>query len=79
MKYYLIIHKLKITKQGVLIIVPASNKDIECTVIAFVDNTSFYTNGQNYQNKIQIIVEEYTRLHKVIGEKVKQIKSFCYA
>ena len=71
MKSYLIIFKLKTIKQEVLLRAPILNKDIKYTVIDFIDDASFYTNGKNYQNKIQLIVEEYNILYKAIGGKVE--------
>ena len=78
-KLYLIIKKLENEKKGVNIKAPISNKEINQTVIAFVNGTSFYSNRCDCNIKIQKIVKEYTKLYKAIGGKVKQDKSFCYA
>jgi len=43
------------------------NKSIQRVVIAFVDNINFYTNGRNYGNKIQMILDIYIVLYKAIG------------
>ena len=48
-------------------------------MIAFVDDTSFYTNEIDYQTQIQSIVEEYIALYEAIGSYIEHQKTmyFC--
>ena len=41
------------------------------TAVAFVDNTDFVSEGEDYQQKMQKISDSYTRLFQVIGGAVQ--------
>ena len=71
MKLCLIIHDIEELKQGVIIIASISNSSIKRIAVAFVDNISFYINGEEYQKKIQAIVERYVRLYEATRGKVE--------
>ena len=43
-----------------------------------MDDTSFYTNSGNMENKMREIIRIYTRLYKAIEGKVEQSKSYYY-
>ena len=51
-KLYIIIMKLEYQKKGVSIKAPILNKEIKRTIIAFIDDTSFYLNEFDYNTKI---------------------------
>ena len=46
--------------------------------IVFVDDTSFYLSRDNIKNKIEIIINKYTTLHKAIGRLIKKDKNYYY-
>jgi hypothetical protein len=56
-----------------------TEEEIQRVVLAFVDDTSFYTNSGNMENNMREIIRIYTRLYKAIEGKVEQSKSYCYA
>ena len=68
-KLCLIIYDMEELEQGVIITVPILNSSIKRTAIAFVDDTSFYTNREDYKKKIQTIIERYTKLYEATGAK----------
>ena len=57
---------------------PISSVIIQRIAIAFVDDTNFYTNGPNYEEKMQLIMNLYTKLYEVIGGKIQQKKIIFY-
>ena len=48
-------------------------------VVAYIDDTSFYTGRDNYEIKIQNIIDIYTALYKATGGLIEYEKSHCYA
>ena len=40
------------------------------TEIAFIDDTDFYSNKNNYNENMQKIMDKYTALHKTIGGRI---------
>ena len=55
-----------------------SNHTIQRVVIAFIDDTNFYTNRSQYKEKIQQMLAVYIRLYEVIGSAIQQSKSYYY-
>ena len=51
---------------------------IQRLAIAFVDDTSFNLSRTDFQYKIQMIVNEQTRLYKAIGGLIKHNKSYAW-
>ena len=47
--------------------------------IAFVDDTSFYSNEDNLQKKITIMIQYYARLYEVMEGLIELNKSYYYA
>ena len=63
---------------GVKLKNPISKEIIQRIAIAFVDDTDFYTNGLNYEIKMQLIMDIYTKLYEVTGGKIQQNKIMFY-
>ena len=59
-----IIESIENKNLGIKIYQLSTKTSIERIVIAFVDNTSFYSNRDNLQKKIIMIIQHYTRLYK---------------
>ena len=57
---------------------PISKETIQRIAIAFVDETNFYTNGLNFELKMQMIIDLYTKLYEVTGGKIQQTKIMFY-
>ena len=70
--------EIKDRKLGVITIAPIIEKEVQRAAIAFIDNASFCTNGENIEEKMQEIMKVHTRLYEAIGSKVEQSKSHCY-
>ena len=43
-----------------------------------MDDTDFYMNGPNYEEKMQLIMDLYTKLYEAIEEKIQQMKIMFY-
>ena len=64
---------------GALAIVPITKEKVRRMAIKFVDDTNFYSNGLNYQQKINSIIKQYTKLYQATRDLVEIYKSFYYA
>ena len=58
---------------------PIMQEIIQRVAIVFVNNTSFYSGGENLKENINKILKEYEKLYEVIGGLVEHEKSHCYA
>ena len=49
--------------------------------IAFVDDTCLHASGEKFEEKMQQIMDQYTKLHEAIGGKTQQekIMFLCWA
>ena len=65
-------------KLGVITIVLIIEEEVQRAAVAFVNDTSFYSNRRNIENKIQEILQVYTRLYEATSGRVEQSKSNCY-
>ena len=65
-------------KLGASIRAPISKEVFQRIAIAFVDDTDFYTNGIDFELKMQLIIEIYTRLYEATGGKIQQEKIMFY-
>ena len=76
----LIFKYLEEKKLGAMIRNPVSKRIIQRIAIAFVDDTDFYTNGQDYEEKMQLIMDLYTKLYEATGGKIQQdkINFYCW-
>ena len=54
-----------------------SKEFLQRAAIAFVDDTSFYSGGEEFQNNINKIMSEYEKLYEAIGSLVEHQKSHC--
>ena len=63
---------------GAMLKDPISKEIIQRIAIAFVDDTDFYTNGPNYEQKMQLIMDMYTQLYEATGGKIQQAKIMFY-
>ena len=55
---------------GAIIEVIKSQKSLQRVAIAFVDDTNFYTNGPDFKQKMQEIINIYIKLYEATGEKI---------
>ena len=59
---------------------PLSSEEFIRCVIAFVDDTDFYTNNEDFQEKMQLLMDMYTRLYEATGGgKYKRARSYIIA
>ena len=56
---------------GAMLKHPITKEIIQRIAIAFVDDMDFYTNGPNYELKMQMIIDLYTKLYKVTKGKIQ--------
>jgi len=63
MKLSYVIGVVEKRRVGALAIIPITKEKVRQSAVAFVDNTNFYTNRQRYQQKINCIIRQYTRLY----------------
>ena len=63
---------------GAIIEIVRTNRIIQRVAIAFVDDTDFYTNGNEVRTKMQRIMNIYTSLYEATGGKVQQVKIVLY-
>ena len=72
--------KVERMKKGVELILPLTLKRIRRTIIAYVDDTDFYTNGKDFIEKIKEIIDLYVRLYEATGAKIQKekVKFYCW-
>jgi len=63
---------------GAMLKDPISKEIIQRIAIAFVDDTDFYMNGPNYEQKMQLIMDMYTQLYEATGGKISLNKIVCF-
>ena len=73
-----IIKNIKIKDKGVIIESPISKEFLQYAAITFMNDTSFYSGGEEFQNNINKIMSEYEKLCEAIGSLVEHQKSHCY-
>ena len=56
---------------GAMLRHPISSVIIQWIAIVFVDDTNFYMNGPNYEEKMQLIMDLYTKLYKATGGEIQ--------
>ena len=76
----LIFKKLEDESLGVKIYSPIMSTLYVRNAIAFVDDTDFYTNGENLTTKMQRLMDLYTRLYEATRGKIQQekINFYCW-
>ena len=52
---------------------------IQWLATAFIDDTSFYSSGNDFMEKIQQIVNQYTILYEATGGLIEYDKSYSYS
>ena len=57
---------------------PILQNIIQRAAVAFVDNTSLYSNKNNIQHNIKYVVDKYKRLYEAIGGLIEENKSHYY-
>ena len=70
----------KIEKEGLGVIMrlPLSFEEFTRCVIAFVNDIDFYTNNKDFQEKMQLLMDMYTRLYEATGGKIQESKILYY-
>ena len=74
----LIFKYLEIQNLGAEIHIASEKRRIQRVVVAFVDDTDFYANGEEYNNNMQNIMTQYTSLYEATGGKIQESKVFFY-
>jgi len=74
----LIFKYLENKRLGAVFNTPLSQKLLQRLAIAFVDDTDFYTNGHDFERKMQMIMDLYTKLYEATGGKIQQTKILFY-
>ena len=74
----LVFKQLERLKKGVELVLPLSLKRVRRTVIAYVDDADFFSNGKHCIQKIQEIIELYVRLYEATGAKIQEEKVNFY-
>ena len=59
---------------GAVIVSPRSKMKIRRIAVAFLDDTSMYSNRTNTQSNMQSILDTYRKLYKAIGESIQSEK-----
>ena len=75
---YLIFKYLENKRLGAIFETPITRQILQRLAIAFVDNTDFYTNGIDFERKMQQIMDLYTKLYEATGRKIQQTKILFY-
>ena len=75
---YLIFKHLEELNLGVNILTPLLKRIFIRLAIAFVDNIDFYTNDKDFNRKIQLLIDIYTRLYKATKGKIQESKIMYY-
>jgi len=55
---------------GVIVKLPFSKLLFIRSIIAFVDDTDFYTNNEDFATKMQQVMDIYIRLYEATGGKI---------
>lgn len=66
-------------RKGVRINLPITNEKIDRMIIAFVDDTDFYTAGLDSEEEVQKIMKTYTDLHEATGGRIQKNKIQTFA
>ena len=70
--------KLEDQNLGAMVKTPISHQEVVRTSISFVDDTCFHTNGSNFIEKMQEVMNLCTGSHEVTGEKTQRTKLIFY-
>ena len=62
-----------------MIVALLSKKKIQQLAVAFVDDTSLYSNRDRVEQNMQTIVDTYRQLHETTGGSIQCEKSFYFA
>ena len=63
---------------GVKVVTPLLKQLFIRLAIAFVDDTDFYTNDTDFNQKMQLLMNLYTRLYEATGGKIQESKILYY-
>jgi len=74
----IIFKQLEKMQLGAQIKVPSDDRILQRVAIAFVDDTDFYANGEEYESNMQKIMENYTTLYEATGGQIQESKVMFY-
>lgn len=57
-------------RRGVVVKKPITNEYIFRMIIAFVDDTDFYTSGDKSEDEMQRIMSQHVNFHEATGGKI---------
>ena len=63
---------------GIVTRLPISLEEFIRCAIAFVDDTDFYTNDKEFKEKMQRVMDMYTKLYEETGGKIQEDKILYY-
>ena len=75
----LIFKYLENMRRGVVLKTPMSNKYVFRMIIAFVDDTDFYTSGEKSEDEMQRIIKQHVDLCEATGGRMQEDKSQMFA
>ena len=75
---YLIIRESKKNKLGIVTIVPILKIINQELGVVFIDDTDFVSSRNNYKNKMQQILNQYSSIYTATGEYIKDKKTYYY-
>ena len=77
-KSYLVIKYVEKKNLGATI-KSSKDKQVYRIAIAFVDDTTFSSNGKQCAFKMQYIINEYKKLYKATGRRIQEEKIFYFS
>ena len=75
----MIIKKSEEVELGMIIEALILNKKEKELAVAFVDNTDFVTSGEECQNKMQSILDQYSAMYAATGGYIEDSKTYFYS
>jgi len=75
----LIIKQLENKELGIICKSPSSQTREQCVSVSFVDDTDFITDGNQYEDKMQDIVNKYHQLYTATGGQIEVNKTKYFA
>ena len=78
-KSCLIIKKSEEAKLGMIIEAPISNKKEQELAVTFMDNTDFIASGEECENKMQSILDQYSAMYIATGGYIEDRKTYFYS
>ena len=72
---YLIFKYLENMRRGLVVRKPMSNEYIFRMIVAFIDDTDFYSSGEKSEEEMKRIMTQYTKFYEATGCKIQEDKT----